>query len=514
MSKQSSAVALTLPSNKMQFAAEEWEDWMEWNGALEALSPDCNNVPRSSFLHFPPSTMPNESILDQYDLSRTQRSTAVEIDQSSPTREDKKRKRITVVDTGDSNSKQHGKKTSHNVIEKRYRSNLNDKIAALRDSVPALRTAARRSNDKGGSSDSERSGQASAMKLNKANVLAKATEYIQQLEKQNHRLQEENRVLRNRPGGSDEHPRPFEAGTRHSASSSKTACEAPSPDAVPSPDDRTLKLQNGRSGSERPVGMIQVPESIRRLRMQSSPEHHYAFEMAGDMQNDTLYPDLLIDDHRETAMTGRGKVMSRLLLGSLAGLMIMEGLNKGVDDESKGHQKRGLFALPSELLKESRGFREPIRRRIIAFVSSAQFQRNLPVLRICFMMGTVILIIAMFSTLFQPKPTSKVDPIESSTASLSNEPLHQVRSAHPSTKLPAPRVPTAVAPSAILLLGMRLRGFFARQAIGLLGCSWLANNPKDEEAAGFSSLRAEDFQRRWMAYANVLPKLFEKRDGA
>jgi hypothetical protein len=33
----------------------------------------------------------------------------------------------------------HGKKSSHNMIEKRYRNNLNDKIAELRDSVPSLR---------------------------------------------------------------------------------------------------------------------------------------------------------------------------------------------------------------------------------------------------------------------------------------------------------------------------------------------------------------------------------------
>ncbi|TAQ84973.1 hypothetical protein B7494_g6706 [Chlorociboria aeruginascens] len=36
------------------------------------------------------------------------------------------------------------KKTAHNMIEKRYRMNLNDKIAALRDSVPSLRVMARR----------------------------------------------------------------------------------------------------------------------------------------------------------------------------------------------------------------------------------------------------------------------------------------------------------------------------------------------------------------------------------
>lgn len=36
------------------------------------------------------------------------------------------------------------KKTAHNMIEKRYRTNLNDKIAALRDSVPSLRSVKQR----------------------------------------------------------------------------------------------------------------------------------------------------------------------------------------------------------------------------------------------------------------------------------------------------------------------------------------------------------------------------------
>jgi hypothetical protein len=36
------------------------------------------------------------------------------------------------------------KKTAHNMIEKRYRTNLNDKIAALRDSVPSLRVMSRK----------------------------------------------------------------------------------------------------------------------------------------------------------------------------------------------------------------------------------------------------------------------------------------------------------------------------------------------------------------------------------
>lgn len=38
-----------------------------------------------------------------------------------------------------------GKKTAHNMIEKRYRTNLNQKIAALRDVVPSLRVTSKNS---------------------------------------------------------------------------------------------------------------------------------------------------------------------------------------------------------------------------------------------------------------------------------------------------------------------------------------------------------------------------------
>jgi hypothetical protein len=95
------------------------------------------------------------------------------------------------------------KKTAHNMIEKRYRTNLNDKIAALRDSVPALRVMVHRLEqpclegvEEEGNEDL--GGLAPAHKLNKATILSKATEYIAHLEKQNQGLARENSQLRNR----------------------------------------------------------------------------------------------------------------------------------------------------------------------------------------------------------------------------------------------------------------------------------------------------------------------------
>lgn len=82
-------------------------------------------------------------------------------------------------------------KTSHNQIERKYRTNINSKIMMLRDAVPALRIAS------GGSSlkVEDLEGLTPALKLNKASVLTKATEYIHHLEKKNDMLMQQNRHL-------------------------------------------------------------------------------------------------------------------------------------------------------------------------------------------------------------------------------------------------------------------------------------------------------------------------------
>lgn len=76
-------------------------------------------------------------------------------------------------DDDDESGEQHPpvKKTAHNMIEKRYRTNLNDKIAALRDSVPSLRIMSKSAKGEDTADDREDlQGLTPAHKLNKATV--------------------------------------------------------------------------------------------------------------------------------------------------------------------------------------------------------------------------------------------------------------------------------------------------------------------------------------------------------
>ena len=83
----------------------------------------------------------------------------------------RKRKSSADMDEEEEEADQPVKKTAHNMIEKRYRTNLNDKIAALRDSVPSLRIMSKSARGEDTTEDREElHGLTPAHKLNKATV--------------------------------------------------------------------------------------------------------------------------------------------------------------------------------------------------------------------------------------------------------------------------------------------------------------------------------------------------------
>ncbi|KAM3503946.1 hypothetical protein MY10362_003891 [Beauveria mimosiformis] len=86
-----------------------------------------------------------------------------------------------------------GDRTTHNDVERKYRTNLKDRIAELRAAVPALQAQQHDGESDGGGGGGGAS--SSAPKVSKGTVLSKATEYIRQLEQANRAMMNEHQQL-------------------------------------------------------------------------------------------------------------------------------------------------------------------------------------------------------------------------------------------------------------------------------------------------------------------------------
>ncbi|GKT44160.1 putative transcription initiation factor TFIID subunit [Colletotrichum spaethianum] len=87
-----------------------------------------------------------------------------------------------------------GDRTAHNDIERKYRTNLKDRISELRDAIPSLKSIPEE-----GGEDAEADSQSQrGPKVSKGTVLTKATEYIHYLERRNKAIMREHQELARR----------------------------------------------------------------------------------------------------------------------------------------------------------------------------------------------------------------------------------------------------------------------------------------------------------------------------
>ena len=300
------------------------------------------------------------------------------------------------------------KKKAHNMIEKRYRTNLNAKIAALRDSVPSLRVMSKAPSGNGGSDeqeDEDLDGLTPANKLNKASILTKATEYIQHLERRCRKLEDENFNLNSKVHsmGRILERSGFDATQETSLSPVDQAADGMAANTIsPFSPDNTVVTN--------PQGMIEVPESIRRLR--NAPlQPHYA-----DQQ--IRYQHSEDNSHRSFGVSGHvgGRPVSRympnkLMVGSLAGLMCVGIVGTSMRMEQQSGD-RGLAAIPLELVTKGHLATRHVLRSSVKSIHylrsglflSPLFRPLIPFFNI--MLVISIFALAIFLFLFNSKPRS------------------------------------------------------------------------------------------------------------
>ncbi|EME87687.1 uncharacterized protein MYCFIDRAFT_212986 [Pseudocercospora fijiensis CIRAD86] len=287
------------------------------------------------------------------------------------------------------------KKTSHNVIEKRYRNNLNDKIVELRNAVPSLRAMGRANS---GKETEDLEGLTPAHKLNKATVMAKATEYIRHLEKRNQKMQEEMAALKAQLekvettcGNSRVR---HESNSPTSTSPRSSEASSPSQGAVPS----FLNVPQDQNRFGQAV--------VQQQYMQQQREPTYARPPNPPVEAQNQRPHV----------NGRGGIVNKVMLGTMAGVMVMEGFTpeQSGDDSSA----RQLFSLPTALLKRALDGSQ--------HSSSAAISRQaaMPLLKLFLVVGALFYLLAPFlmwtprrkqkicSSVQLPKAPSLASPVE------------------------------------------------------------------------------------------------------
>ncbi|KAK5114159.1 hypothetical protein LTR62_002729 [Meristemomyces frigidus] len=266
------------------------------------------------------------------------------------------------------------KKTSHNVIEKRYRNNLNDKIVELRNAVPALR-AMGRANKGEGNEDLE--GLTPAHKLNKATVMHKATEYIRHLEKRNKTMQDEMDALKAQFAA-------VEAAIGKTRD--RQASASHSPPAATASAARTRNASSASQSSVSQADYLGVPANLysqqnagQQQYTQSQPQPSYAQPPGAPVE--------ALNQPQRRNGQGRNGAIGKVMMGAMAGLMMMEGFS-----EQDGGDTRQMFAAPGELF----------RRGLSTSTSSpASFGRQaaLPLLKAFCIFGAFLYLIAPLFTL-------------------------------------------------------------------------------------------------------------------
>ena len=443
---QSSKDVENLLQDSSSSSEEAWEDWMEWNPPTDSIL-SRQLVSPSKSVDENPHPPDGARVLAQSPFPRTETS-KIQI---------KKRKTLQdVEDVMPQPQRQNGKNTavqtrSHSLVEKRYRTNLNDKIALLCHSVPSLRDPF--------SNPANSHSPTMPVKHNKATVLMKAIEYIQHLEKRNAYLEDANSILKDRPLNIAKETHEDENGMGEEMHQVRSGTS----------DGSHTPKQSSAITDEEPRGMIPVPEEMKKLRDSVPPQAHYADQLP--FQECEKSPS-------SSGLSIRGGgLVSKLMVGSLAGLTIVDGL---LGERKEENRDRGLFALPlPSLLPFLRVLWTAVPVRS-GTVSHRYFL--IPLIRVFLIFA--VLGFTLFLYLFNSKPklgksnkTSSERIFHSSSA-----PIEMRRKAW-LTAIQTVWVPRHTMLPELLALTLETHAYMTRRVLGWHSYSWLTSRNEDDEIA-------------------------------
>lgn len=421
----------------------EWNNWMDW----DPVSPSDQASTASMRL----STHGHDPHRSSVETDEPKILTSIVNEGDTPPRLSKKRKASTESDDSATRpGSRDGRiasvqNKSHSIVEKRYRTNLNDKIADLRRSVPSLRADS--------SSSPEAKKLLAAPKHNKSTILTKAIEYIHHLEQRNAYLENVNASLRSQARNADSELVDSADTVNAELSNPPNAGLEDSPSAT----------ENSLTTSDAPQGMIRVPDEIRLLR-NTAPQEHYADRTSGTQQPGAHF-----------SIRG-GKLIGKLMLGSLAGLMVMEG---SMGNRKDRENDRGLFALPFSVSLPTLPPVWPLQGHLESFPYAYLL---LPVIKglLIFCILGLILFLYLFNS--KPKLSLKHATGGKSRSRSSASPI-EVRENAWLTAIQTLKVPRHSWFPEMMALILETGAYIVRQLLGWVIYSWLMGRSEEEEIA-------------------------------
>lgn len=420
------------------YTCEEWEEWVDFEKTADGgrQSPSTHTST--------PSSLPSEG-------SRKRK--------SSP--ESQNHEPATKRPNPDQVSAQN---KSHSIVEKRYRTNLNSKIAELSTCLPKLRGD--------GNMDAKEGHEVAILKHNKATVMTEAIAYIQHLERHNALLEQTIAVLQKHSHSEQTRSNQVEDPLQ-ARDVVLTSIEAPQTSPVFTKPEIDVS-----ENSKAVTGMMHVPDEWRKLWR--GELHRYSPTSDEGSEKAKSSPSL-----SPTTMN-RGRYA---LIGTLAGLAVLDGFSATAEQRSSD---RGLFALP--LIRRVPQLSFNLSPRSLTEHSSMSFS-NSPLLLPFLKAFTIFSLLGalLFIYLFTSRPPNRkgrncppaqskgqLDQLQPAPSLAS--PL-EVRQRAFLTALQTIWVPRHHVLPELLALNVETAAYVVRQVLGWTMYSWVTGRSEEEEIA-------------------------------